>query len=207
MRSVIALTWTLSAFVLHTRLAPGLLSRRVLHMTHHLDRSHTPSSMGAATSSMLGPFATAGTSATLGSKPPSKGKARASAPLPITRTTSDIENEPAIAIVTATAGEASISAAPAPPEKETLPLYSYKQYPPIPAVVYTRHEEEANDLVGCLKGPLGFDLEWPVSFRRGKAPQEWPTALVQICDSRMIVLIQVSAMSSTSGALLGLFER
>ncbi len=206
MRSVIALTRTLSAFVLQTRFAPGLLSRRVLHMTHHLDRSHTPSSMGAATSSMLGPFATAGTSATLGSKPPSKGKARATAPLPITRTTSDIENQPAIATA-ATAGEASSSAAPAPapPEKETLPLYSYKQYPLIPAVVYTRHEEEANDLVGCLKGPLGFDLEWPVSFRRGRAPQEWPTALVQICDSRMIVLIQVSAMSSTSCALLGLF--
>ncbi|RDX45534.1 ribonuclease H-like protein [Lentinus brumalis] len=179
------------------RLAARVLPRRSLlvHATHNLHRSHPPLTMGSANSSpAVGPYPTVETSGAAGSKSTSKGKAKASAPLAIQRSASDIENQPEVATVT-TSGDASMPAAPAPPEKETLPLYSYKQYPPIPAVVYTRHEEEANDLVGCLKGPLGFDLEWPVSFRRGKAPQEWPTALVQICDSRMIVLIQVSAMS------------
>jgi hypothetical protein len=33
-----------------------------------------------------------------------------------------------------------------------LPVFSYKDYTPAPTVVYTRHEEEANDLVECLAG-------------------------------------------------------
>ncbi|KAI0717859.1 ribonuclease H-like domain-containing protein [Cerioporus squamosus] len=157
--------------------------------------SHIPFAMGSVASSPdVGPHATVGTLGAAASKPASKGKAKATAPLPIQRTTSDIENQPEAAVA-ATSGNANSSVTPAPSEKETLPLYSFKQYPPIPAVVYTRHEEEANELVQCLKGPLGFDLEWPVTFRRGQAPKEWRTALVQICDSRMIVLIQVSAMS------------
>ncbi|KAI0689752.1 ribonuclease H-like domain-containing protein [Cerioporus squamosus] len=157
--------------------------------------SHIPFAMGSVASSPdVGPHAAVGTSGAAASKPASKGKAKATAPLPIQRTTSDTENQPEAA-VPATSGNASSSVAPAPSEKETLPLYSYKQFPPTPAVVYTRHEEEANELVQCLKGPLGFDLEWPVTFRRGQAPKEWRTALVQICDSRMIILIQVSAMS------------
>ncbi|RPD55446.1 ribonuclease H-like protein, partial [Lentinus tigrinus ALCF2SS1-6] len=73
--------------------------------------------------------------------------------------------------------------------------YSYKQYPPTPEAVYTRHEDEANDPVGRLKGPLGFDLEWPVVFRHGRKPVGRRTALVQICDSRMIPLVQASIMS------------
>lgn len=40
--------------------------------------------------------------------------------------------------------------------------------------------------------PLGFDLEWRVIYRRG-APER-PAATVQICDSRMILVIQVTAM-------------
>jgi hypothetical protein len=36
--------------------------------------------------------------------------------------------------------------------KENLPLYSYKDYTsPKPYIVYTRHEEETNDLVDSLK--------------------------------------------------------
>jgi hypothetical protein len=33
-----------------------------------------------------------------------------------------------------------------------LPAFSYKDYTPTPIVVYTRHEEEANDLVESLAG-------------------------------------------------------
>lgn len=192
-------------FVAPTRLfAPSVISNRGLRTTHNPCRSYTPYPMGTATSSPdVAPLATAGTPAAGASKPPSKGKARATAPIRVQRTTSNIENEPA---VPATSGDASTSATPAPPEKEKLPLYSYKQYPPTPAVVYTRHEEEANDLVECLKGPLGFDLEWPVVFRRGRAPSERRTALVQICDARMIVLVQVSAMNSTYEVLLRFYQ-
>lgn len=34
----------------------------------------------------------------------------------------------------------------------TLPVYSYKDYENHPFVVYTRNEEEVNDLIGCLHG-------------------------------------------------------
>ncbi|KAF9447045.1 ribonuclease H-like protein [Macrolepiota fuliginosa MF-IS2] len=37
------------------------------------------------------------------------------------------------------------------PSEGTLPIYSYKDYGPKPCVVYTRNEEEANDLVDSLK--------------------------------------------------------
>ena len=137
------------------------------------------------------------------SKPSSKGKEKATA-VELHRTPSDIENNPAFA-------EDDADATPAVPtkpaskarakakgqSKSNLLLYSYKQYRPTPAVVYTQHEEEANDLVQGMKGPLGFDLEWVVTFRRGKAPMERRTALVQLCDARMILLVQVSAMKST----------
>lgn len=123
------------------------------------------------------------------SKPPSKGKAKAIVTtVPLIRTTSDIENRPEVSQEQA---DNATTASTTP-----LPLYSYKQYRPVPAVVYTQHEEEANDLVQSLKGPIGFDLEWVVTFRRGRAPAERRTALVQLCDANMILLVQVSAMNS-----------
>ncbi|EPQ51973.1 ribonuclease H-like protein [Gloeophyllum trabeum ATCC 11539] len=66
-----------------------------------------------------------------------------------------------------------------------LPLYTYKDYSPKPCVVYTRNEEEADDLIQCLKGPLGFDMEWRVNRR-----WESRTALVQFCDEKIILLVQ-----------------
>ena len=33
----------------------------------------------------------------------------------------------------------------------TFPFYSYKEFVPKPTVVYTRHEEEANELIMSLK--------------------------------------------------------
>ncbi|KZT63392.1 ribonuclease H-like protein [Daedalea quercina L-15889] len=75
----------------------------------------------------------------------------------------------------------------------SLPLYSYKDYDPVPAVVYIRHEDEANELVQNLSGPLGFDMEWVVSWRK-RAYSEHRTAVIQLCDKRMILVIQVSQM-------------
>ncbi|KIK96913.1 hypothetical protein PAXRUDRAFT_825475 [Paxillus rubicundulus Ve08.2h10] len=75
----------------------------------------------------------------------------------------------------------------------SLPVYSFMDYRnPAAAVVYTKCENEANSLVETLKGPLGFDLEWRVMWQAGA--KERRTALVQLCDLRTILLIQVSSM-------------
>lgn len=98
-------------------------------------------------------------------------------------------------------------------EKETGEPFSYKDYQPEPAVVYTCHEEEANDLVQNLRGcvvfvrrqsslifvcrPIGFDMEWRVMFHRNIPTGARRTAVVQLCDKLMILIVQVSAMKST----------
>lgn len=92
-----------------------------------------------------------------------------------------------------------------------------------PTVVYTRSAEEADDLLRCLTGDVfGFDLEWPVSgFHRPEGSSanakrvavggtwvqaepgakgywkfhEQRTALVQICDERMVILIHLKDMT------------
>ncbi|KAM5539759.1 hypothetical protein V8D89_006572 [Ganoderma adspersum] len=160
-------------------------------------RTRQPTAMGQWISRPSGEVSEP-TAAANPNKPSWKGKEKATA-VELHRTPSDIENNPDIAKGDA---EASPAVATKPTSKakakgqskSNLPLYSYKQYRPTPAVVYTQHEEEANDLVQGMKGPLGFDLEWVVTFRRGKAPMERRTALVQLCDAQMILLVQVSAM-------------
>ncbi|EJF59660.1 ribonuclease H-like protein [Dichomitus squalens LYAD-421 SS1] len=119
--------------------------------------------------------------------------------IPMRTTISNAENDPVV--IEDDLSDSTIVAVKPRPKSQALSkaksshsLYSYKQYRPAPAVVYTQHEEEANDLVQTLKGPLGFDLEWVVNFRRGKKPSERRTALVQLSDARMILLIQVSSM-------------
>ena len=45
------------------------------------------------------------------------------------------------------------------PASSSFPLYSYKEYTPKSTVVYTRHEEEANELISSLKhGQVQFCL-------------------------------------------------
>ncbi|VDB87065.1 unnamed protein product [Peniophora sp. CBMAI 1063] len=75
------------------------------------------------------------------------------------------------------------------PEISNSPLYTYTEYTPRPVVLYLRTEEEVDEALEGLDGPLGFDLEWKVS--RGR---ERPAALVQLSDASMILLIQVTAM-------------
>ncbi|OCH87160.1 ribonuclease H-like protein [Obba rivulosa] len=84
--------------------------------------------------------------------------------------------------------------------------YSYKDFKPRPTIVYTRHEQEANDLVETLKGPLGFDMEWPVILRRGRSPEYRKTALVQVCDERIILLVHISQMSRFPAKLREVLE-
>ncbi|KAK7683602.1 hypothetical protein QCA50_013440 [Cerrena zonata] len=76
----------------------------------------------------------------------------------------------------------------------TKPLFDYRDYPPAPRVVYARNEREANAFVLALKrGPVGLDMEWRVNLETN---QSFKTALIQISDLRMIVLIQVSGMKN-----------
>ncbi|OBZ66335.1 Werner syndrome ATP-dependent helicase [Grifola frondosa] len=106
--------------------------------------------------------------------------------------------DPAVSDLSANSDENGVenqtSATKAPTASMQLPLYSHTDYSPSPVVVYTRHEEEADELVQAMKGPLGFDLEWCVFFRKNMPARERRTALVQLCDQRMILLVQVSAM-------------
>ncbi|KAK2460873.1 hypothetical protein APHAL10511_007343 [Amanita phalloides] len=99
------------------------------------------------------------------------------------------------------------------PSTGTRPFYSYKDYVPKYTVVYTRHEEEADDLIAALEnGPVGFDLEWRVLWaRRANAANATPhnrrTAVVQIADvSGLILVIQVHGMSRFPKNLQELIE-
>lgn len=56
------------------------------------------------------------------------------------------------------ASSSSAAASALKEPEEPLPIYSYKDYTPAPAVVYTRHEEEANDIVAGLKGCASLAL-------------------------------------------------
>ncbi len=90
--------------------------------------------------------------------------------------------------------------------------------------MYTCDASEADDLLSCLRGPvLGLDLEWPVAGMyttrdaRGKETRvrvgmTWDpaagrykfgqgrTALMQVCDERMVVLIHLLTMKGESGS-------
>ncbi|KAJ3556537.1 hypothetical protein NP233_g11955 [Leucocoprinus birnbaumii] len=96
---------------------------------------------------------------------------------------------------------------------DKLPVYSYKDYDrPKAFVVYTRHEEETNDLIdGLYSGPVAMDLEWRVMYYRnpeGKNVQmERRTAIVQIADRNGLVLVvQVNGMRRFPERLQALIE-
>lgn len=74
-------------------------------------------------------------------------------------------------------------------------LYAYDDYKPRPIVHYIRTVAEADEKVQILQGPLGFDLEWVMNFRKGSAPTSRSTALLQLSDTKNILLIQLSAMN------------
>jgi hypothetical protein len=81
----------------------------------------------------------------------------------------------------------------------TLPVYSYRGYPSAPTVVYTRDADEADELAGALSGALGFDMEWCVSWAGrgggyGGGAVGKRTAVVQMSDRAMVLVVQVSAM-------------
>lgn len=58
--------------------------------------------------------------------------------------------------------------------------------------------KRVNTCVYSLYSPVGFDMEWRVQFRQGYgtgwSKRESPTAVVQLCDTKMVIVIQISAM-------------
>lgn len=60
-------------------------------------------------------------------------------------------------------------------------------------LIYTTDEKVVDEVLERMEGPLGFDLEWEPSVRKGK---ENRTALVQVCDERVVLLVHVAKMKS-----------
>jgi len=82
-------------------------------------------------------------------------------------------------------------------------FYSYRDARPAPTRVLTVNENELDDLLPCLSGPLGFDMEWKVIWGSSHVPK---TALIQLCDKNMILLIQISSMNRFPAQLKTLLE-
>ncbi|KIJ45562.1 hypothetical protein M422DRAFT_227191 [Sphaerobolus stellatus SS14] len=82
---------------------------------------------------------------------------------------------------------------------------------PVPsgqALHYLRDHVATDHLVNShkhqLKGPLGFDIEYPPTFVKGQ-PQN-KTALVQLASDSIILLVQVSAMSVFPPSIKAILE-
>jgi hypothetical protein len=90
---------------------------------------------------------------------------------------------------------------PAPPKPE-LRKFSHKTWHvgnPLfrrpPTLAYTTDPGEANRLLGQIQGEaIAFDMEWPFSFKRGPGGGAGKTALVQVGDEKLVVLIHLSMM-------------
>jgi hypothetical protein len=73
----------------------------------------------------------------------------------------------------------------------TLPTYAYSNFSPTAVLKYIRFESEANKALENINGPLGFDIEWKVMYRKAMVR---PVAVVQVASERSIYIIQTSAM-------------
>jgi hypothetical protein len=97
-----------------------------------------------------------------------------------------------------------------------LPMFSHKTYTPPPnstgtyvppSIVYTSCPDEADDLITLLKGDvIGFDMEWPFGYRfdhkeKRTKMKEGKTALVQICDDKIVLLLHLSKMKREQSLL------
>ncbi|CED83243.1 Predicted 3'-5' exonuclease [Phaffia rhodozyma] len=93
---------------------------------------------------------------------------------------------------------------------------SFASYPPFrhqepsadgtegPMVLIVGDTKSANEAVSLLKGPIGLDIEWKPNFIKGG--KENPTALMQLADSKTIVLIQFRSMNPLPFQLKKLLE-
>ncbi|KAH9974325.1 ribonuclease H-like domain-containing protein [Lactifluus volemus] len=95
---------------------------------------------------------------------------------------------------------------PKPVFEPAYPLYNYADNIPRPNVIYIKEEEQANEMVASLNGAVGLDLEWPFVSKRIGGCEEGKVALVQLCDTDIILLIQVSKMKSFPEKVKALIE-
>ncbi|GAA5820010.1 hypothetical protein JCM11251_005446 [Rhodosporidiobolus azoricus] len=86
--------------------------------------------------------------------------------------------------------------------------FSYKSFGGVkPNLVVSTDEGEIERVLKAMEGPLGFDLEWN-PYVRGKngAAVQGKTALAQVCDASIILLVQVSKMPRFPPALKSVIE-
>jgi hypothetical protein len=110
-------------------------------------------------------------------------------------------------------GSATMTTPPSVVMKMSYPPYDYADNIPRPKVIYIKKEEEANNMIASLNGQVslsqivpvclrmnyhpsavGLDLEWPFTPDSVGVGKEGKVALVQLCDTDIILLIQVSKM-------------
>ncbi|WVO14188.1 hypothetical protein L204_101820 [Cryptococcus depauperatus] len=95
-----------------------------------------------------------------------------------------------------------------------LTKFHFLTYPRPPTVVYTRSITEADDLIGCLKGSMvGFDIEWPMKLNKKWNRttnryefQQGRTAMVQLCDEKLIILIHLETTMDLPPKLIDLIR-
>ncbi|CED83173.1 ribonuclease h-like protein [Phaffia rhodozyma] len=89
-----------------------------------------------------------------------------------------------------------------------LPAYNHMDFLPDghdpPEVLFVNTIEEANAAIGRLTSPIGLDIEWTPSYRKGVSPS--PTALVQLADNKLILLVHLVKMSRPPEELCKLLE-
>ncbi|CAG8753208.1 12484_t:CDS:2, partial [Acaulospora colombiana] len=76
-------------------------------------------------------------------------------------------------------------------------LYTYTTFEPKPNRLYVKTAAEANRMLESMTGPLGFDMEWRILYRKNGSQNKTfqrPVAVVQIANRRSILIIQTSAM-------------
>ncbi|PVG01623.1 ribonuclease H-like protein [Serendipita vermifera] len=93
--------------------------------------------------------------------------------------------------------------------EQTQPLYTYTTFEPRPTRLYIKTALEANRVLESMSGPVGFDMEWKVLYRKNgsqsKAIQR-PVAVVQIANQRSILIFQTSAMKEFPKKLKEILE-
>lgn len=101
----------------------------------------------------------------------------------------------------------STASLPVLPSQAPDNYFHYNQYHPTPEVFYTTDLAAADVRLRELRGPfMGLDMEWPYekiqqdSFRF--IEKIGKTAMIQVCDERLIVMLHLQDASSESGYVL-----
>lgn len=64
--------------------------------------------------------------------------------------------------------------------------------PPVRRLFTASDSELATALAKLKPGPVGFDMEWNFTIRRGQAPRQFRTAIIQISDASQVIIFSIS---------------